>query len=193
MPSLNISIDKKLIILPAASCLVVVLLVLLVISPLKSRITQTKEAHFDNQLKGKSLTFQTQQHDVSGQLNQDIKNDQLEIDQTIPAENETLKLITALESLADSLGITNQNFSLSELKSSDTGFNTIIVNIDFTANYATFVNYLNQLENSSTYINVDSVSASLIESTGSAEGVVAPSESISFHITAQTYWRGTNE
>lgn len=162
------------------------ILLFLVIFPLESKIKISRQNNYDQRVKLESLKQQLSQDDLFKQTQSVVENDELRIDQTLLKEENTLKFITALESVAEEQGISDQKLTLAEFKANSQGFKTLDINFDFTTDWLTFLKYLRQVESLPYYIKISSFKAAQINAKDSLN---ESRQNIQFHLTAITYWQ----
>lgn len=180
--------NKKLYMLLGISISVLALLLFLVVLPLQSRISFSKQENYDQRVRLESLEYRAQEQDLFQQSQSVIENDELRINKFLPKEQDTLEFITALEDVADQFGIGDQKFALADFKTNKKGVKTLEITLDFSTDYLTFINYLARLEALTYYIEITSINADLISTrTETLDGLIK--ENIQFHLTAKTHWQ----
>ncbi|PIY97289.1 MAG: hypothetical protein COY66_00120 [Candidatus Kerfeldbacteria bacterium CG_4_10_14_0_8_um_filter_42_10] len=179
----------KLYILISFLFVVIAVIIIFIIFPFQKKIRLLSQNIYDQRVNYEFI-FQQRQNVV--RLEREIKEIELNKEKIAPAlfsRNETLELITALETLSQNNGLENQVLNLSNPSLMDSGLMISSLRIDFTTTYPGLVKWMQDIDKQSFYLIIDSINAGQ-QSTQINNGdfEAAGNNPISVNISAKVYW-----
>lgn len=186
---MKISFRFKIYLLALLTAGILVIVVIFVVIPLQNKIKGLSQNIFDQRV---NLEFIAQQRQDIVHLEREIKEIQIKKERISPAvftSNNTLELITALETIAQNNNLENQKLNLSNPAVLDSGMMISTLNIDVTTSYKNLINWLGEIEKQPFYIIIDSIDLKSALSRAGSTVESLDERLITAAIAAKIYWK----
>lgn len=174
----------KLSIIATLGVAVIAVIIFAVIMPQQAKLITLGKDIYDQRVNYEFITQQRQDLVYLERQIKEIAANHEKISSTLFSQQDTLELITVLENIARTSGISNQDLNLSNPVALESGLFMSTINITFSSTYTEIVNWALTIEQQPFYLIIDTVTLS----TNKLPRETADGK-ISVQILAKVYWQ----
>lgn len=189
---MKLSPQIKISLLTSTTVIIITLIVIFLLIPFQSKIKDLNQEIYDARVNFEFISQARQDVAYLDRALKEIQDKQAQLSPTIFSRNDTLKLITSLETIAQNHNLNDQKLNLSNPAALDSGMQVSTLMIDFTTSYRTLVNWLKEVEKRPFYLIINSIDLRSIANSSnnpSPEEISSSGNPISVAISAKVYWQ----